>query len=378
MKRIGKALILAGVLLFLGIMISMIGIGYLIGDNRSSRSSGATAQDSDGNIQCETKTYVIDAADLQQVKVDLTVEDIRIEPTDGDQITIEYKDIVDHPRYEVKSADGTLRIGHTNTGISGQMILVPPVLTKDNFQFGGNGQELEHGDIKIRIPENYMGNYDLSVTSGSVSMEDIHVSGNIKCGLTSGEARVSNVTGEKGMQVSMTSGDFRADTLSLEDNLDINSTSGDSNLTAVTLGGNLHTDVTSGDFYADTLSLKGNLDINSTSGDSDLTDATLGGDLYTDVTSGRFSADQLTVSGLMNMNTTSGNINIKKLTLGNAIKVDGTSGSVTVSLTDAMEQYTIAVDTVSGSCNLPNSYTGGTKKISVDTVSGNIDFRFEE
>lgn len=196
MKRIGKALILAGVLLFLGIMISMIGIGYIIGDNRSSRNSGATAQDSDGNIQYETKTYVIDAAELQQVKVDLTVEDIRIEPTDGDQITIEYKDIVDHPRYEVKSADGTLRIGHTNTGISGQMILVPPVLTKDNFQFGGNGQELEHGDIKIRIPENYMGNYDLSVTSGSVSMEDIHVSGNIKCGLTSGEARVSNVTGE--------------------------------------------------------------------------------------------------------------------------------------------------------------------------------------
>lgn len=74
--------------------------------------------------------------------------------------------------------------------------------------------------------------------------------------------------------------------------------------------------MTSGDFRADTLSLKGNLEINSTSGDSNLT--------------------------------------------------------------DGMEQYTIAVDTVSGSCNLPNSYTGGTKKISVDTGSGNIVFRFEE
>lgn len=378
MKRIGKALILAGVLLFLGIMISMIGIGYIIGDNRSSGTSGATAQDSDGNIQYETKTYVVDATEFQQVKVNLTVEDIRIESTDGDQITIEYKDIVDHPRYEVKSTDGILRIGHTNTGIPGQMILVPPVLTKDNFGFGGNGQAPEYGDIEIRIPENYMGEYDLSGTSGSVSMEDIHASGNIKCGLTSGDVQVSNVTGERGMQVSMTSGDFRADMLSLEDNLDINSTSGDSNLTDVTLGGNLHTDGTSGDFHADTLSLKGNLDINSTSGDSNLTDATIGGDLYTDVTSGRFGADQLIVSGLMNMNTTSGNINIKKLTLGKAIEVDGTSGSITVSLTDAMEQYTIAVDTVSGICNLPNSYAGGTKKISVDTVSGNIDFRFEE
>ena len=44
MKRIGKALILAGVLLFLGIMISMIGIGYIIGDSSQRKDTTGTVQ----------------------------------------------------------------------------------------------------------------------------------------------------------------------------------------------------------------------------------------------------------------------------------------------------------------------------------------------
>ena len=58
MKRIGKALILAGVLLFLGIMISMIGIGYIIGDSSHRKDTTGTVQNTVETVKYETKTYI--------------------------------------------------------------------------------------------------------------------------------------------------------------------------------------------------------------------------------------------------------------------------------------------------------------------------------
>ena len=339
MKRIGKALILAGVLLFLGIMISMIGIGYIIGDSSHRKDTTGTVQNTVETVKYETKTYIADTEDVQKIVLDLTEEDIQIVPAEDEHITVEYIDLADDPQYVVKSENGLLRVEHRNRGISGKMIIMPPVLTKDSFRFGRTDeQKYRYGDIVVRVPESYTGGYNLGYTSGSADVENIRVVGGLEFDLTSGDVKVSNVTCDQSLRVDMTSGDVQISALSIDGDLHIGSTSGDISLENVEIGGNLNLDATSGGCYA----------------------------------------NQLTVTGTVSTDTTSGDISMEGLTLGTAMNVSGTSGDVYVSLTDEMKEYKIKADTLSGSCNLPADYSGGAKKISVDTTSGNIDFNFAE
>ena len=339
MKRIVKILILAGVLLFLGFMIMMVGVGFIIGDSSHRKDAAGTAQNTAETVTYETKTYIADAEDIQKIVLDLTEEDIQIVPAEDEHITVEYIDLSGDPQYVVKNENGILKVEHRNMGISGKMIIMPPVLTKDNFQFGkSDEQKYRYGDIVVRVPENYAGGYDLGYTSGSVDMENIHVAGGLEFDLTSGEVKVSNVTCDQSLRVDLTSGEVQISGLLIDGDLHIGSTSGDASLENVKIGGNLDLDATSGGCYA----------------------------------------NQITVSGTVSTDTTSGDISMEGLALGNAMNISGTSGDVYVSLTDEMKEYTIKADTLSGSCNLPTDYNGGAKKISVDTTSGNIDFNFVE
>lgn len=337
MKRIVKILILAGVLLFLGLMIMMVGIGFILGDSNHHRNMADNIPDAEKTVKYETKTFTAEAEDIQKLVLDLTEEDVQIMPAEGEEITVEYVDLTDDPQYVVKSENGVLKIGRKSTEITGNIILMPPVLTKDNFKFDKeNGQRYQYGDIVVCIPESYTGDYDMSYTSGSVDVEDIHVTGGMEFDLTSGAVRIDNVTGAQDLSVDLTSGEVQVRNASFDGNLYVNSTSGDISLTATKIGGDLDVDATSGNCYA----------------------------------------DQLTVKGSIGADLTSGDIYMEDLTLETAIEVSGTSGNVHVSLTDGMKEYTVRTDTVSGSCNLPTDYSGGAKRISVSTTSGDIDFQF--
>ena len=340
MKRIGKTLIIAGGLLFIGLIIMAMGTGIIIG--RGGRSSGSTpAGQRPGQIEYETKTYAVKGSDIQTLVTDLTYEDVRIEPTDGDEIKVEYQDVVGDPRYEVTELNGTLivsqKMQRTGTVGTGQWFQMP-VLTSENFRYGTATDSGLIGDIVVQIPADYIGDYQFSYTSGSVDMANITTDGSIESDFTSGSLNLANVD----------------------------------------LAGDLVTDYTSGRVTCENVSVGGNMYADYTSGSCSYTSGSIVGDFQSTETSGGVRLENVTVWNVR-VETTSGGVKFDMLTLGNAMSVDATSATVRATLTDRPEQYTIHSETESGSNNLPtDTGTRGDKSISVETTSGTIDFKFAE
>lgn len=294
MKRIGKVFIIAGSLLFVGIILILTGLGLLARD----KSSREYSMD-DTTVEYETKTYQAEAEELNKLVIDLVSEKIRLEPSDGDAIEIEYMDVVGEPQYVISNQDGVLTISYERA--SNQWISIPPVLEELGFPFEADTNSLQMntsqmvGEFLIRVPADFEGAYEISLVSGDVAMQNLTVGGALTMDSVSGNIRLENLVCMENVQ--------------------------------------------------------------------------------TDLVSATLEAREV-IANAVYVNTVSGNADMEELTIEEGIVFDSTSGSLCVTLTDAMEEYSVLSDTVSGDINIPNMQGEGKKTIRIDTVSGNAEVVF--
>ncbi len=334
MKRFVKALIVAGILIGSGVLCGILGNLLIVTGVEKPRES-----------EYEEKYYATSPSGIDEIKVDLSSETIYIEPIDGDEIEIQYWDKKDEPEFQIVERNGELRVSK-----------VPNIQFGFQMSFFWNEPE-RNDEMTIRIPEDYVGSYDLGFSSGSINVSDLVMEENLTIDGTSGIVNLENLECKKEFMAEMSSGHMNLTDVSIAEDAQIGLTSGTVKLSNVTAGGNLSLDMSSGNIEATNVEIEENLQM--------------------DITSGSVTMDTLTV-GYVSLEASSGNCKLSALTTEEGIYLDATSGDFAVALTDEMENYNISTDITSGGCNLPNNYGNGEKRIFVGLTSGDADFTFEE
>lgn len=366
MRRIGKVLIIAGVMLLAGVLLSGI-------------SFGAASKRSKKNVETDNEewvmlTYQTDASAIRQIMADVTWENIQIEPADGTDLEVIYYDNPVNPDFAVTEEQGVLRLEKIGSiyGTTYNMFHVP-----DLEEMITSGETYAQ-DIILRVPDCYIGSYLVDTTSGDIAITDVAAEQSIHMDSTSGNIKIEQIEGQEDIHADTISG-----TVSLIDSgavggIFADSTSGDMKLTNVETESSIYISSVSGNIYLyDVLSV-GDMELSTTSGDVDAEELAVGGTMKFDAISGSLTGDDISVD-ILQTNTTSGDILLRQATVGLGINGSSTSGRFSISLMDAMEDYAIQTSTISGYVNLPNRADSGVQRyIDISTTSGNIEFEFEQ
>ena len=340
MKHIGKALIIAGALSLCGCVFLGLGTGMLYEEWRNSKSQR--------NTEYEEKQYSTSVNGISTIQTDIAWDDVVIKPGEGDQIEIIYQDKIDGPQYQISENNGTLQIVQKPSyGFS--LFNIP------DLRFGWMNEE--KGNMTIYVPESYAGTYDLDLSSGSMSVQDLEIKEELEVYATSGIIKLDNLTCEKDAEVEISSGSVTIENLEVQ--------------------GELICRFTSGLISAQELTVEGNMKVRGSSGNINMEDITVVGDLDCDLTSGRIVSKTVSAEAV-SATASSGTIILDELTVEKGIESFVTSGTVRVSLTDDISNYRINSDVTSGHCNLPGNLGNGDKYIDVEVTSGNVDFTFAE
>lgn len=328
MKATGKALIVAGSLLILGIIF--IAGGGLIINNKYEKAKAEMP---------ELKEFVYEAKteDIKDLETKLESEDVEIITTDSEKIRITYYDIEEESTYKFTEANKKLvmeKQEKLKLSISGSGLSI----TNFDELFARNVNiEASVPKFKIEIPETYEGSAKFKGTSGNYEISDIDFENTLRIELSSGDIYVQNTTSKNDIDISCTSGTIQ--------------------LSNIIAGGDLN--------------------IDSSSGDITIKDITAENSLNCATTSGNFEGVNI-VTAIFNKASTSGDTAIAGLSGATAINCVSTSGDFNVTLSGELEDYSISCQTTSGTSNLPSSYVSEkNNKISVSVTSGDVNFIFE-
>lgn len=340
MKHIGKALIIAGALSFCGCVFLGLGTGMLYKERKNAVSRN--------NTEYEEKQYTTSVNGISTIQTDILWDDAVIEPGEGDQIEIIYYDKIDEPRYQISENGGTLQIIQKPSN-SFSFFNIP------DLRFGWDNETKE--SMTIYVPESYAGTYDLNLSSGTLSVQDLEIKEDLEVYATSGIIKLDNLTCEKDAEVEITSGNVTMENLEVQ--------------------GELTCRFTSGHISIQELTVEGDMKVRGSSGNINMEDIIVIGNLECDLTSGRIVSKTVSAEAV-SATASSGTIILDELSVGKGIEASVTSGTVRVSLTDDISNYKINSDVTSGRCNLPESFGNGDKYIEVEVTSGNVDFTFTE
>lgn len=338
MKHVGKVLIIAGSLSLCGIVFLGLGTSMLYKERRSSINQNDT--------EYEEKQYSTPVSGITEIQTDIAFDHIYFEPGEGDQIEITYRDRRNDSRYQITENNGTLRI--YQKPLTGFHLFNIPDLSRI-------WEEQETVSMTIKVPEAYAGSYDLEVSSGTISLEELEIREKLAVYATSGTIKLDDLTCEKDVEVEVTSGNITIEGIEVQDDLTCRFTSGHSSVKDVTVGGDWKIGVSSGSI--------------------DITTAAVDGTLECDFTSGKIISRDVSASEVITT-VSSGTISFDDLTVEKGIELSATSGTIRVSLEDAEDNYRINSDVTSGRCNLPENFGNGEKYIDVEVTSGNVDFTF--
>lgn len=341
MKHVGKTLIIAGALSLCGCVFLGMGTSMLYHERKNETSQN--------DRECEEKIYTTAVSGIDKIETSLSIEEVQIEAGEGDDIEVIYYEDTDESEYQISEHNGTLRISRRwkDTGFS--LFHIPDL---NNFW-----EENLERQVTIRVPKDYDGAYDLVLSSGSISVNDMDIRNSFSVNGTSGSVRLSNMTCEKDVVVDMSSGSVTIENVQAKEDMELLFTSG-------------HADI-------ENIVVDGDLTVLSSSGGFDIVTADVGGTLKADFTSGNLTTREVS-AGDVYTELSSGSIKFDSLTLEKGIYVSATSGNVNVSLTDSENNYEITTRLTSGSCNLPSNSIRADKYINVDVTSGTVKFFFEE
>lgn len=335
MSKFVKALIVSGVLMGSGLVLGGVGAALI--------SCGV---EKTIEPQIEEQFFSAEADDIKDIKVDFAAESVVITPTDGDKIKVTYWDDPEEPRYEIKEENGIL-----TAGVKKDEVMISFSLFSD-----WNREENEYV-VNIEIPANYIGDYNLECSSGSINMSDLVVNDDLNIYISSGVISLENIECKGEMKLGATSGHL--------------------NMTEIVAAREVEIQISSGHITCSDMSVAEEMGVYMTSGYFDAKQLMVTGDLELEASSGTMKFDTVTAS-YVSFYASSGNCFLENVTTEIGLSVDMSSGTFKATLTDAMENYSIHTDLTSGSCNLPEEYINGDKKIDVDMTSGLVNVTFAE
>ena len=288
MKGITKILIVAGSLVGVGLLISIIGILILSIKPKKAMQIKNNMEDIEYTAK-HTDT-------LETIIVSVAPENIEILPYDGKDIVIQYRDDKDNSMYEIKDSKSTLKFKRNDFELSVNAFSVFDITKLFSMDDIMNDEDLT---VKVYIPKDKAFEYQVNTVSGKISMQDVKANDDLIISTTSGEVEIVGV--------------------STNESADISTVSGDIEITDVVAGHDVSISTTSGEIRVNTLILEKDAEISTISGDVEIGIGE--------------SCDDYSVE----ISTVSGNINSEKgkdRKANKEISVSTTSADVTVTFSE--------------------------------------------
>ena len=288
MKGITKILIVAGSLVGVGLLISIIGILILSIKPKKAMQIKNNMEDMEYTAK-HTDT-------LETIIVSVAPENIEILPYDGKDIVIQYRDDKDNSMYEIKDSKSTLKFKRNDFELSVNAFSVFDITKLFSMDDIMNDEDLT---VKVYIPKGKAFEYQVNTVSGKISMQDVKANDDLIISTTSGEVEIVGV--------------------STNESADISTVSGDIEITDVVAGHDVSISTTSGEIRVNTLILEKDAEISTISGDVEIGIGE--------------SCDDYSVE----ISTVSGNINSEKgkdRKANKEISVSTTSADVTVTFSE--------------------------------------------
>ena len=288
MKGITKILIVAGSLVGVGLLISIIGILILSIKPKKAMQIKNNMEDMEYTAK-HTDT-------LETIIVSVAPENIEILPGDGDDIVIEYRDDKDNSIYEIKDSKSTLKFKRNDFELSVNAFSVFDITKLFSMDDIMNDEDLT---VKVYIPKDKAFEYQVNTVSGKISMQDVKANDDLIISTTSGEVEIVGV--------------------STNESADISTVSGDIEITDVVAGHDVSISTTSGEVRVNMLILEKEAEISTISGDVEIGIGESSDD---------YSVEISTISG--NTNSEKG----KDRKANKEISVSTTSADVTVTFSE--------------------------------------------
>ena len=239
MKGITKILIVAGSLVGVGLLISIIGILILSIKPKKAMQIKNNMEDMEYTAK-HTDT-------LETIIVSVAPENIEILPYDGKDIVIQYRDDKDNSMYEIKDSKSTLKFKRNDFELSVNAFSVFDITKLFSMDDIMNDEDLT---VKVYIPKDKAFEYQVNTVSGKISMQDVKANDDLIISTTSGEVEIVGV--------------------STNESADISTVSGDIEITDVVAGHDVSISTTSGEVRVNTLILEKDAEISTISGDVEI------------------------------------------------------------------------------------------------------------
>ena len=288
MKGITKILIVAGSLVGVGLLISIIGILILSIKPKKAMQIKNNMEDMEYTAK-HTDT-------LETIIVSVAPENIEILPYDGKDIVIQYRDDKDNSMYEIKDSKSTLKFKRNDFELSVNAFSVFDITKLFSMDDIMNDEDLT---VKVYIPKDKAFEYQVNSLSGKIRMQDVKANDDLIISTTSGEVEIVGV--------------------STNESADISTVSGDIEITDVVAGHDVSISTTSGEVRVNMLILEKEAEISTISGDVEIGIGESSDD---------YSVEISTISG--NTNSEKG----KDRKANKEISVSTTSADVTVTFSE--------------------------------------------
>ena len=288
MKGITKILIVAGSLVGVGLLISIIGILILSIKPKKAMQIKNNMEDIEYTAK-HTDT-------LETIIVSVAPENIEILPYDGKDIVIQYRDDKDNSMYEIKDSKSTLKFKRNDFELSVNAFSVFDITKLFSMDDIMNDEDLT---VKVYIPKDKAFEYQVNSVSGTIRMQDVKANDDLIISTTSGEVEIVGV--------------------STNESADISTVSGDIEITDVVAGHDVSISTTSGEVRVNMLILEKEAEISTISGDVEIGIGESSDD---------YSVEISTISG--NTNSEKG----KDRKANKEISVSTTSADVTVTFSE--------------------------------------------
>lgn len=304
MKHIGKLLIIAGCLVFAGVICMFAGMGILW--RHGTKAVYINANGNGNRDNYVSQEYRTEVDGIEVLETDLGSDDVTIQYAEGNQFVIQYADDAQNPTYTITNENGKLKIRHQENFslLSGQWVI---------DLFGDDKNSIDYGEVVIQVPKEYAGAYDIGFSSGSVTMENMSVTEEVAVDMSSGSLNFSDISCQKGIQVVMTSGSVDFTNVTTKGELKLDASSGNMDVNKASAS-KLLIDITSGDVDIEELTVEQGVSVEITSGNVDmgLTDKKENYSIYTDVLSGNCNLPEVYENGSkeISVSVTSGMVDV--------------------------------------------------------------------
>ncbi len=325
-----KALIAAGAMFALGAALCVTALA------RVDFDFWRLSTDYDESVAMETAQY--DPAELTEIVVDLSVDDLRVEPSEDSLVHIRYAQRERRP-YTLEQRGGTLYVTQRQKGW--------PWFT---FDLGWNHRETT---AVLSLPETFRGDLRLNSNIGVIRAEGLRLTGRLDCDVDTGSVDLRDVESASA-SVSVGTGSLRGD--------------------GWRIGGDLLVESSIGDLHGTGWQVQGSLTVESNTGAVHLEDCAAEGAVQCSGDTGLLRLTRVT-AGSVTLESSIGDVILEALSAPQIV-ITSDTGAVRGTIDGSEQDYTIDTETDIGDCNLRTRAGLTDRTLRVETDTGDISLRF--